>query len=314
MPVSTLRSFRRCMAAATLALTLTAPVVARAQVVVVANGLPITEFDIQQRSKLIASGTHKPPARQEVINELIDDRLKITKAKVYGLEVTKEQIDNAFENMAKRQGLTVQQFSQVVERAGIAPDTIKARIRAELTWNELMRGKYPATLQIDDADVANALRNRNDNASNATNAVGYVYTLYPVTVVVPAGTPPAVVEAKKKDAENLRARFTSCKQGLAFARGLRDVAVREPITRSSGDLTQQTRDLLATMEVGHLTTPEVTAQGLQMFALCDKKQNAQDSPIKSEMRQEIFNKRFEVESKKFLEEIRKSAMIEYKSK
>ncbi len=31
--------------------------------------------------------THKPPTRQEIINDLIDDRLKISRAKVYGLEV-----------------------------------------------------------------------------------------------------------------------------------------------------------------------------------------------------------------------------------
>ena len=38
-----------------------------AQVVVVANGSPITAYDIEQRTKLIATSTHKTPTRQEVI-------------------------------------------------------------------------------------------------------------------------------------------------------------------------------------------------------------------------------------------------------
>jgi len=120
------------------------------------------------------------------------------------------------------------------------------------------------------------------------------------------------MEAKRREAENLRGRFVSCNEGLAFSRALRDVAVREPISRSSADLTPQLREVLGSIQVGHLTTPEPTAQGLQMFALCDKKESKTDSPRKREVRQELYSKRFDIESKRFLDEIRKSAMIEYK--
>jgi len=106
----------------------------------------------------------------------------------------------------------------------------------------------------------------------------------------------------------------TCNEGLAMARALRDVAVREPITRSSADLNSQLRDLLGNIEVGHLTAPEVTAQGLQMFAVCNKKETTAESPLKREVREQLFAKRYESESKKYLEEIRKSAMIEYKNK
>lgn len=285
-----------------------APSAAAAQVVVVANGSPITELDIQQRTKLIAVSTHKAPTRKDVINELIDDRLKIAKAKTYGLEPSNAQIDTAFEGMATRQHLSVAQFSQLVERAGISPSAIKARLRAEITWNDLIRGKFSSSLQVNEGDVANLMRARNE----AENTVGYVYTLYPVTVVVPNGSSTAVVEAKRREAENLRERFVACKSGLALARAMRDVAVREPITKSSGDLPEALRNLLAKLEIGRLSTPDVTAQGLQMFALCGKRESAQDSPLKTELRNQLFSKRFEAESKKFLEEIRKSAMIEYK--
>ena len=212
--------------------------------------------------------------------------------------------------MAKRQHITPQQFTQMLERAGISPETIKARIRAELTWSQLVRGKFSASLQVGEADVAKALRARNEDDSDA---VGYIYTLYPVMVVVPpgssAGRRGGQAPRGGKPARPLRsAARTAC----AYARALRDVAVREPITRSSADLAPQLRELLASMPVGHLTPPEVTAQGLQMFALCDKKESKTDSPLKREVRQELFTKRFEAEAKQYLEEIRKQAMIEYK--
>ena len=301
---------RQWLAGAVVAFVLAAPPMARAQVVVIANGSPITEYDIQQRTKLVATSTHKPPTRQEIINDLIDDRLKISRAKVYGLEVGDAEVNGAFESMATRQHITPEQFSQVLERAGISPNTVKARIRAELTWQQLIRGKYSASLQVGDSDIANALKERNENE---TAAVGYVYTLYPVTIVIARGSNEATIAGKRTEAENLRSRFVSCNEGLAMARGLRDVAVRDPITRSSADLSPQLRDLLGNMQIGHLTTPEVTAQGLQMFAVCAKKESTTESPLKREMREQIFAKRFESESKKYLDEIRKSAMIEYKN-
>jgi peptidyl-prolyl cis-trans isomerase SurA len=47
----------------------------RAQTVaVMVNGEPITNYDIEQRSKLNTLSTHKPAVRQEVINELIDEK------------------------------------------------------------------------------------------------------------------------------------------------------------------------------------------------------------------------------------------------
>jgi len=283
------------------------PVLAQAQVVVVANGSPITAYDIEQRTKLIQASTHKKTTRQEVIQELIDDRLKIAKAKSYGLEVSDEDINKQFANMATRQHISVKQFVGFLARAGIAPETIKARIRAELTWNQLIRGKFSASLQINESEIASALR-----ASSEPAKFGYIYTLYPVTVVVPYGSSEAVVASKKREAESLRARFVNCKEGLEFARALRDVAVREPISRSSADFAPQLRELLDKMEVGHLTTPEVTPQGLQMFAVCQKKASKTVSPAERELRNQIFAKRFQSEAQKYLEEIRKSAMIEYK--
>lgn len=295
---------------AVVAFALAAPATARAQVVVIANGSPITEYDIQQRTKLVFSSVHKQPTRQEVINDLIDDRLKISRAKVYGLEVSDADVNSAFENMATRQHITPDQFGQVLDRAGISPNTVKARLRAELTWQQLIRGKYSSTLQVGESDIASALKERNENDAAA---VGYVYTLYPVMMVIARGSNEAALAAKRGEAENLRGRFVSCAEGLAMARGLRDVAVRDPITRNSSDLTPQLRDVLGNIQVGHLTAPEATAQGLQMFAVCGKKESTTESPLKRETREQIFIKRFETESKKFLEEIRKQAMIEYKT-
>jgi len=223
------------------------------------------------------------------------------------LDVPQAQIDQAFIGIATNQHITPQQFVQFLQHAGISPDTVKARIRAEITWGQLVRGKFSASLQIGESDVAKALGEQNEPTD-----VGYIYTLYPVIVVVPYGSNAAVVEGKRREAEQLRSRFLNCKQGLEFARAVRDVVVRSQITRSTADLPQATRNLLSSMEIGRLTAPELTAEGIQMFAVCDKKASKGDSPAERQLRNKIFQTRFERESKRYLEELRKAAMIEYK--
>ena len=73
----TRRPVRNLMACAIVAASLLAPALASAQVAVIANGSPITELDIYQRTKLMSTSSNKPVTRAQVIQELIDDRLKL---------------------------------------------------------------------------------------------------------------------------------------------------------------------------------------------------------------------------------------------
>ena len=75
------------------------------QVVVIVNGEPITALDIEQRSKLNQLSTHKAPARQEVLDELINEKLKVREAKKLGLDVSNAEVDNAYASMASRMRL-----------------------------------------------------------------------------------------------------------------------------------------------------------------------------------------------------------------
>jgi peptidyl-prolyl cis-trans isomerase SurA len=300
--------YRRGLITFVFAFGLVLPTMTQAQIVVIANGSPITEFDIQQRTRLLASSSQKAPSRKDVINELIDDRIKITRAKDYGLTVSDAEVDAGFQTMAARQHITPEQFTQVLERSSITPGAIKDRIRAEMTWSQLVRGKFSSSIFVGEGEAANAMK----KADGAVTSVAYLYTLYPITIVVPKGAAEGTLALKRAEAENLRNRFQDCKQGLALARRLRDVAVREPVNRSSTDLPEQLQEMLGKMVVGRLTPPEVTAQGLQMFAVCEKAQTKADSPKLREMRDKIYTQRYETESKKFLEELRKQAMIVYK--
>ena len=303
------RTCRNLLIAALLAAGLSAPgSTARAQqVVVIVNGEPITALDIEQRSKLAQLSTHKAPARQEVLDELINEKLKVREAKKFGLEISSSEVDSAYATMAGRMRLSAEQLTEQLAKSGVHVATLKARIKADLTWPQLVRGRYQSSLQIGDKDILTAMD------SKSSDTVGYDYTLRPILFLVPAGSPEAFVEGRKREAEALRNRFQDCEAGIAFARALKDVAVRDQVIRSSADIPAELRKVLEGVEVGRLTAPEVTKFGVEMFAICAKKESAADnSPIRRQVRESIMAQRLEQRSKQYLQELRRGAMLEYK--
>ncbi|MBI3435478.1 MAG: peptidylprolyl isomerase [Proteobacteria bacterium] len=282
---------------------------ARAQsVVMFVNGEPITTYDIDQLSRFLQLTTRKQPARQEVVDTLIDDKLKVLDAKRYKFEVDEKDIELTYEDMAKRMGLSGEQLTKALASAGVNASTLKARIKADITWQQLIRGKFPQSLQVREKDILEAVDTRKP-AENTT--VGYEYTLYPILFVVPRNAASGTAAQRTREAEALRSRFQNCDDGLPFARAIRVVAVRPPIHRNSGDLPAPLRELLDKTPVGQLTAPEVTAQGVELFAVCAKKETSAAAPARRQVREEMFAEQFQAKAKQHLRELRRSAMIEH---
>jgi peptidyl-prolyl cis-trans isomerase SurA len=302
------RLFGTVMLAATIMLA-TAPMAGAQQVVALVNGQPITELDVAQRTKFAEMSTHQTPTRQEVLDGLINEILEIREAKRYTIEPSDSDVNGAYADIATKMGVDPPKLTQILAAGGASEATLKHRLRAQIAWANLVRGRFRASLEIPDSDVEVQLQL---HKSADKDQVGYEYIVRPVILVVPHGSPDAVFEARKRDADALRVRFQSCADGIPFARALREVAVRDPVSKSSADLQQELRDILDKTEVGHLTPPEQTAEGVQMFAVCSKKETKSDTPGLREVRDEMFQQKFGAKAKRYLDELRREAMIEYK--
>jgi peptidyl-prolyl cis-trans isomerase SurA len=304
----------RALGAATLMITAALISGAQAQnVVAFVNGEPITALDIDQRSKLmeVSSPTHKAPPRQEVLDELINEKLQIREGKRWGIEPSDADIDEAFTSAGQRtMHQNADQFAQTLTKLGVTPMTFRARLRAQLVWQSLVRGRYQSTLEIYDKDILQEMINKKTDGETAAS---YDYTLRPILFIVPPGSPATAFEDRKREAEGLRNRFRTCDEGLPFARALNDVAVRDQIVRSSADVPPALRQGLDSVPVGQLTAPEITKLGIEMFAVCAKDASkADNSPGKKQARETLFAEKFEQVSKRYLQDLRRSALIEYK--
>jgi peptidyl-prolyl cis-trans isomerase SurA len=260
---SALRGLATAVAFA-LAIVASAPHGASAQgAVILVNGDPITNFDIEQRSKLLQVSTQKTPARQDVVEELITEKIKIQLLKRYTIPDVDKDVDNAYANMARRMRQSPKEFSEQLSRTGVMPETLKSRMKADIVWTQIVRGRYQASFQFSDRDIQSKIQ------------------------------------------------FQNCEEGIQLARNVRFVAVRPPVTKNSAELPAALRDILTKTEIGRLTPPESTQQGVEVYAVCGRKQS--DNAVeKKEARDQLYSETFDQRSKAFLKELRSQAMIEYK--
>jgi peptidyl-prolyl cis-trans isomerase SurA len=281
----------------------------RAQVACMINGEPITNFDIEQRSKLLMLSTHKMPDRQQVINELTDEKLKIREGKKFSIDPSVGDIDQSYNAMSGRMRITPDQLTKSLESGGIRPDTLKARIRADMVWSNLVRGRYKESLQIGEKDIEEKVKEQ--GVEQTPDAPGFEYKMQPIILVVPRGSAQDIIDARKKEAEALRARIQTCIEANAFFKSMQNAAIRESVTKTSADIPASLREILDNTPIGHLTPPEITKQGVEMVVLCARDPTKVDTPKKREIREKMFNEKFEAKSKSYLREIRGAAMIEY---
>jgi peptidyl-prolyl cis-trans isomerase SurA len=283
---------------------------AHAQVVVMVNGEPITNYDIEQRGKLITLSSHKPADRQQVIEELIDEKVKLREGKKFGIDPSAADVDQSYAAMATRMRITADQLTKSLESQGIRPDTLKARTKADMVWTNLVRGRYKESLQVGEKDVAAALQEKGGDEKADTQS--FEYKMQPIVLVVPRGSAQDAVDTRRKEAEALRARVQSCAEANALFKSMQNAAIREPVVKTSADIPPSLREVLDSTPVGHLTPPEQTKQGVEMVALCARDPTTVDTPKKKEIREKMFAEKYEAKSKSYLQDVRRAAMIEYR--
>src|SRR5579862_564716 len=113
--------FRQALATAALAVALTfagGTIAHSQQVVALVNGVPITQLDIEQRSKLEQLSTQKPPVRQDILNNLVDEALEVREAKRFEIDVPDAEIQRSYSSVAERMGVDAQKLTEILNHAG----------------------------------------------------------------------------------------------------------------------------------------------------------------------------------------------------
>jgi peptidyl-prolyl cis-trans isomerase SurA len=184
-----------------------------------------------------------------------------------------------------------------------------------MVWTALVRGRFKESLQVGEKEVNAAARTTaetKEEKSDQTDTESFEYKMQPIVLIVPKGSAPATVEMRRKEAETLRGRIQTCDEANTLFKSMQNAAIRDAVVKTSADMPAALREVLDKTPIGHLTAPEVTKQGVEMVALCSRKPTTVDTPRKKEIRDKMFNDKFEAKSKSYLQQLRNASMIEYR--
>lgn len=278
---------------------------ATAQVAAIVNGEPITTLDIAERTKLHRNSGKPNISRQEVLEELIEHKLKLQVAQRANIDPTAAEVDRAFAGMAQRSGRSVQQFEQALAQGGIDVTRLKARIKSDIAWQQYVQANSSNVI-VRDADIVAVMTARGQNLQLKS----VQYSMRQVIFVTRRGAPDSVRQARLKEAESLRARVTSCEQVPELARQFSEVVIKPVVQRFSTDLPPNLQKFLETLPDGRMTPPEATTNGIEVVAICGRKEVPADISSNRELRNELLGQRLQAYEKRILEKMRQTSIIQ----
>lgn len=276
-----------------------------ANIKVLVNNEPITSYDIAQRVKLMQLAREKG-GEKRAIDTLIDETLQLQEGKKRGLVVPDAAVDRAYASIADNMKLSPGKLTSLLGQAGVSDKTFKRRIKAQMTWGQLVSGKMKATTKVKSSDITAALLAKNE-PSNLTITE---YKLQPIIFVLPDNASPALKAQRRREAEAFRGRFKGCDQALEQARQLKGVVVKEMIRKNSSELDGPFGDGIKATPVGKLAKPNDNDKGIELIAVCDAKQIQSDIAARRDVESKLMEDQNKGFGDDYLAELRKAAVIE----
>jgi len=287
--------------------SLMAPAPAAAQsIVATVNGTPILSSDVAERRAFIRLTQKKNMSAREVTDQLIDEVLLVKEAARRGLTVSDAQVDERYNQVAEQVKLSPTQLAQALRQGGASADTFKNNIRSQLIYRKLVRAKSSTS------GISEDLVRQEMQARKKEGAQAYDYKLRQIIFVLPKDAPAGRVSQRMREAQGLRGRIKSCDQASEFAKGLRDVAVKPVVSRTSAQLGDAFSAKLNKLKIGEVLPPERSDDGVSLIVLCSRSQSSDDSALRAEVQSELAAKEATGEAKKFVADLRRQAIINYR--
>ena len=286
------------------------PAMAQSAIKVLVNEQPITTYDIRNRTKFLKLTTRGRASKNQAIEDLINERLKMQEAAKRRVNVSNEQVERAYGQIAKRAKLTPSRLSTALRQSGVNPQTLKDRLRSEIAWGQIVRARFQATVKITERDIAEAIAGEATPEDSETGIAQF--DLQPILFVVPAKSSKGQVAQRRREAEAFRTRYAGCDQALDQAKKIRGVVVKQKIRRTAEELKSLNAESVTETAVGKATRPEKVSQGFQILGVCAKRDLAGQSSASGSARDKLASERGGRMARRFLRDLRAEAIIEYR--
>ncbi|HEY2000367.1 peptidylprolyl isomerase [Paraburkholderia sp.] len=179
----------------------------------VVNDGVITQRELDERTGLIAHRLQQqnapvPPVdqmRQQVLNQMVLERIQLQKAKEDGITVDDAAVQKTLERLAAANNLPLDVYRSRIESQGVPWSTFQRDARTELILSRLREKEVDSKVTVSDAEVANYI------ASQRGPNVGLTSDLHleHILIKVPANAVESDIVAAEQKAQAILQQATS---------------------------------------------------------------------------------------------------------
>jgi peptidyl-prolyl cis-trans isomerase SurA len=239
----------------------------------VVNGDVITGTDVDQRLALVvaANGSKVSPEelqqlRQQILRNLIDESLQIQEAKTADSTLDDNEIEGTYSRVASENfHQTVPALDAYLAKIGSAPGSLKRQIRAELSWQRVLRKNVQPFVNVSTEEVKELIERMKAAKGTEEYHLGEIYL---------SATP----DSRAVVADNAQRIIEQIRQGGSFVAYARQYS--EATTKAVGgdlgwirlsvlpaELAAAARD----MQPGQLVGPIELRGGFSVLLMIDKR-------------------------------------------
>lgn len=130
------------------------------KIVATINGEMISNKDLQERANLFALTTglnindkNKKMVSEKVLQNTIDEKVKLQEAERQGVSVSDKEIKEAYRNFEKSNGVPAGKFANVLKEYHVSRDVFLNQIKANLVWNKLINRQQGQNIAVSEREV-----------------------------------------------------------------------------------------------------------------------------------------------------------------
>ena len=245
-------------------------------IVAVVNSEPITNNELNARVERIAqqlaqAGTPVPSHEvllQQVLERMISDRAQLQLARETGVKADPAAVDQAEQNVARQNKLTVAQLRQRLEADGFPPTELRDELRRQITLQRLRDRELEPKVKVTELDIDQFLHRSQAGGTPAE------IELAQVLLAVPENASAQQVAALQQKADDVARRARAGDDFSQLAREFSDGPERNAGGRMGLRATDRYPELFTDatkgLAVGSVAGPIRSGAGFHVLKVIDK--------------------------------------------
>ena len=251
-------------------------------VAAIVNDEIISSYDLAQRMRLLIATTGAQPTQdtlpefqQQALVTLVDERLqlqelkRVEKNQKFSIIATDEDVQEELSAMAQQNNLKIDGFLGALKNQGIESGTLYQQIRAQMSWQKWIRGRYGSRLRIGEDQI---------KATQVRMIAAASKPQYDISEVFLDANRTGGMDAALKGATQLVGQI---QQGAPFASVARQFSASSTAATggeagwvSPGELPAEVDAALDKLRPGQLSQPIPVKDGVYIIYLKDKRSGA----------------------------------------